>query len=90
MAFRTDGSSRLAKGNQWAVFPSGGASWSIKDEHFMQDINWINNLKLRVSYGTVGNTAISPYQTLQLCLSRLICLEKIHLISSMYIAQLRL
>ena len=64
IAFRTDGSSRLAKGNQWAVFPSGGVSWSMKDESFMQNVNWINSLKLRVSYGTVGNTAISPYQTL--------------------------
>ena len=36
----------------------------MKDESFMQNVNWINSLKLRVSYGTVGNTAISPYQTL--------------------------
>lgn len=64
VAFREDGSSRLASGKKWAFFPSGGASWSIKDETFMKGISWINNLKLRVSYGSVGNTAISPYQTL--------------------------
>ena len=63
VAVRADGSSRLAKGNQWAYFPSGGIGWSIKDEKFMNDVNWINNLKLRLSYGTVGNTAINPYQT---------------------------
>ena len=64
IAFRADGSSRLAKGNKWAVFPSGGVSWSMKDEAFMQDVDWISSLKLRLSYGTVGNTAISPYQTM--------------------------
>jgi len=60
---RADGSSRLAKGNQWASFPSGGIGWSIKDEDFMSGTDWVNNLKLRFSYGTVGNTAINPYQT---------------------------
>ncbi len=62
-AIRADGSSRLAKGNQWAYFPSGGIGWSIKDENFMTEVDWINNLKVRLSYGTVGNTAIEPYQT---------------------------
>lgn len=62
-AIRADGSSRLAKGNQWAYFPSGGIGWSVKDEDFMSDTDWVNNLKLRFSYGTVGNTAINPYQT---------------------------
>ncbi len=63
-AIRADGSSRLAKGNKWAYFPSGGIGWSIKDEDFMQDLTWINSMKARLSYGTVGNTAIDPYQTL--------------------------
>lgn len=62
-ALRADGSSRLAKGNKWAFFPSGGIGWSIKDESFMQEVAWVDNLKLRASYGTVGNTAINPYQT---------------------------
>lgn len=64
VAIRADGSSRLAEGNQWAYFPSGGIGWSIKDENFMRETDWINNLKLRLSYGSVGNTAIKPYQTL--------------------------
>ena len=41
----------------------------MKDESFMQNVNWIYSLKLRVSYGTVGNTAISPYQQItRLCI----------------------
>ena len=62
-AMRADGSSRLADGNKWALFPSGGIAWSLKDEAFLQNIDWVNMLKLRYSYGAVGNTAISPYQT---------------------------
>lgn len=61
---RTDGSSRLAKGNQWATFFSGGLAWRISEETFMKDIKWISNLKLRYAYGTVGNQAIDPYSTL--------------------------
>jgi len=63
VAIRSDGSSRLAKGNKWDYFPSGGIGWSIRDEEFMKNANFVDNLKLRFSYGTVGNTAISPYQT---------------------------
>lgn len=63
-SLRDDGSSRLAKGNQWSYFPSGGIAWRISEENFIKAEDWIDNLKLRVSYGTVGNTAISPYQTL--------------------------
>ena len=63
-AIRADGSSRLAKGKQWAFFPSGGIGWSLKDEDFLSGTEWISALKVRFSYGTVGNTAISPYQTL--------------------------
>ncbi len=61
---RSDGSSRLAPGNKYHVFPSAAAAWNITNESFMQNTKVLNNLKLRVSYGTVGNTAINPYQTL--------------------------
>ncbi len=61
---RSDGSSRLAPGNKYHVFPSAAAAWNITNESFMSKIPVFNNLKLRASYGTVGNTAISPYQTL--------------------------
>lgn len=64
VSIRTDGSSRLAKGRKWATFLSGGVAWRISQEQFMNDIDWITNLKLRYAYGTVGNQAIDPYSTL--------------------------
>lgn len=64
ISIRTDGSSRLAKGNQWATFISGGVAWRISEEKFLKNISWISNLKLRYAYGTVGNQAIDPYSTL--------------------------
>lgn len=64
ISLRTDGSSRLAKGNRWATFLSGGVAWRISQESFMDDIGWVSNLKLRYAYGTVGNQAIDPYSTL--------------------------
>lgn len=63
---RSDGSSRLAPGNKYHVFPSAAAAWTISKESFFKNVHNVNNLKLRVSYGTVGNTAINPYQTLGL------------------------
>ena len=64
LTMRSDGSSRLAPGNKWHIFPSAAAAWNITKESFFSDVHVVNNLKLRASYGTVGNTAISPYQTL--------------------------
>nr|WKN36409.1 TonB-dependent receptor [Tunicatimonas sp. TK19036] len=60
---RADGSSRLAAGNKWAYFPGVSAGWRIIDESFMQNQTFVQELKLRASYGVVGNTAIDPYQT---------------------------
>jgi len=60
---RADGSSRLADGNKWAYFPGISAGWRIIDEPFMQNQNFIQELKLRASYGVVGNTSIDPFQT---------------------------
>ncbi len=60
---RTDGSSRLAEGHKWAFFPSFGLSWQAGDEAFMKRFTSLNMLKVRGSYGTTGNTSISPYQT---------------------------
>jgi TonB-linked SusC/RagA family outer membrane protein len=62
-SMRWDGSSRLAPGHKWASFPGVSAGWRIKDEGFMANVTPVSELKLRVSYGKVGNTAISPYQT---------------------------
>ena len=61
---RYDGSSRLAKGNQWDFFPSAALAWRINEEAFLKDVNALSNLKLRLSWGNSGNTAISEYATL--------------------------
>ena len=55
---RADGSSKFVKGNQWGIFPSAAASWTISNEHWLEDATWLDNLKLRYSYGTAGNNNI--------------------------------
>ena len=62
---RADGSSRFMN-DKWGVFPSIAAAWTISNEKFMQNATKINDLKLRLSYGVVGNQAIDPYSTLGL------------------------
>jgi TonB-linked SusC/RagA family outer membrane protein len=64
LTLRSDGSSRLAPGNKYHVFPSVAAAWNLSREPFLEKVHALSNLKLRVGYGSVGNTAISPYQTL--------------------------
>ena len=57
--FRADASTRFEKGNQWGYFPSAAIAWRIVDEDWMQGAaNWLSNLKLRLSYGTVGNNNV--------------------------------
>lgn len=58
---RYDGSSRFATGNKYGVFPSVSAGWRITEESFMEDVEWINNLKLRASWGRLGNQDIGNY-----------------------------
>ena len=60
---RADGSSRLSEQNKWAFFPGISAGWRVVDEPFMEGIGVIDELKLRASWGEVGNTSIDPYQT---------------------------
>ncbi len=62
-SFRADGSSVLADGNKWGYFPAVSAAWVIDQEEFFES-KTINALKLRASYGVVGNSAIAPYSTL--------------------------
>ena len=63
---RRDGSSKFTKDNRWGTFPSAAAAWRISEESFMQKINWLSNLKLRLSYGVTGNnTGIRDYDTQQ-------------------------
>lgn len=63
-SLRYDGSSRLAEGNKWALFPSAAIAWRISEEDFLKDSKYVSNLKLRFSYGQAGNTnSISPYSS---------------------------
>lgn len=62
-SMRADGSSRLAEGEKWKVYPGFSAGWRVIDEGFMSDVKVLNELKLRASYGQVGNTSIDPYKT---------------------------
>jgi TonB-dependent starch-binding outer membrane protein SusC len=61
---RYDGSSNFSANNKWAFFPSGAIGWNMKNEDFLQDVNWMSFWKWRVSYGLTGNQAIGPYETL--------------------------
>ena len=61
---RADGSSKFGSGNKWAIFPSGALSWNMHNESFLKEVQWLDVLKLRASYGISGNQGISPYQTL--------------------------
>ncbi len=67
IAYRRDGSSRFGKNNKWGNFPSVALAWRINEEAFMQKLEFVDNLKLRVSYGIVGNqNGIENYSTLGL------------------------
>ncbi len=67
---RSDGSSRLAEGHKWHTYPALSAGWNIKNESFMQNINLIDMMKLRIGYGQTSNQAINPYATLGLLSTR--------------------
>ena len=58
---RYDGSSRFAKENRWGWFPSAALAWKISNENFLQDNATINNLKLRIGWGAVGNQSAPNY-----------------------------
>ncbi|WP_421940191.1 SusC/RagA family TonB-linked outer membrane protein [Pedobacter sp.] len=60
VTFRTDGSSRFAPNNRWGYFPAAAIAWRFSEEAFMKNIKWIDDLKVRASYGEVGNDGISP------------------------------
>ncbi|MFV0506798.1 MAG: SusC/RagA family TonB-linked outer membrane protein, partial [Bacteroidales bacterium] len=60
---RWDGASQLADGNKWASFPSLALGWRMDQENFMQNANWVDQLKLRFGYGQTGNAAVGAYST---------------------------
>ena len=64
VAVRSDASSRLAEGHKWHTYPAVSAGWNIARESFMENLTWIDNLKLRVGYGETSNQSINPYSTL--------------------------
>lgn len=59
LTLRYDGSSRFGKNNRYATFPSVSLGWRINQEKFLQDATWLNDLKLRASWGQTGNQEIS-------------------------------
>ncbi len=67
---RSDGSSRLAPGHKWHTYPAVSAGWNIAQESFMQEVDKINMLKLRMGWGQTSNQAVNPYATLGLLSTR--------------------
>ena len=65
VSYRRDGSSRFAPESRWGNFYSLGASWFAKREAFLSNVDWLNELKVRASYGTVGNDALDTYYEYQ-------------------------
>src|SRR5690606_17394503 len=65
-SLRYDGSSKFRKTKRWGLFPSVSAGWRISQEAFLTDQNWLSDLKLRASWGKLGNQNIDnyPYQNL--------------------------
>lgn len=63
---RADASTVFAASNKWGFFPSFAGAWNIANEPFLKDVEWIDNLKLRAGWGTVGNDRISNYLSLDL------------------------
>ena len=60
-ALRADGCSRFGVNNRWGYFPSASLAWRVSEEDFMRSLTWLDNLKLRVSYGETGNNQIPDY-----------------------------
>ena len=63
---RIDGSSKFGVGNQYGLFPSLAVAWKIKQESFLNSVDVISDLTLRIGYGVVGNEGIPPYSSLGL------------------------
>ena len=58
---RADGSSKFGTNNVWGYFPSAALGWRVSEESFLKDVSWLNNLKLRASWGVTGNDKIVDY-----------------------------
>lgn len=64
VAVRRDGASVFGENMKWGIFPSVGLAWSLGRENFMKSVNFLDDLKLKVSWGKNGNQSISAYSTL--------------------------
>ena len=64
---RRDGSSKFGADHKWGIFPSVSAAWGISQEAFMEDVDWVSDLKLRAGWGVTGNQdGLTPYKSLEL------------------------
>ena len=63
--FRADASSKFSEENRWGYFPSAALAWKVSEESFLRDVDWMDQLKLRISYGQAGNNNIPVGQTVQ-------------------------
>ncbi|HEU0227319.1 MAG TPA: SusC/RagA family TonB-linked outer membrane protein, partial [Arachidicoccus soli] len=61
---RSDGYSAFGDNNKFSFFPSLAIAWRLSEENFMKNISWLDDLKLRIGYGKVGNQSVSPYSSL--------------------------
>jgi len=66
LSIRRDASSKFAPDRRWGVFWSTSIAWRLSQEDFLVDINWLNNLKLKISYGSNGNAGIPSYMYMSL------------------------
>lgn len=66
VSIRREGSSRFGENNKWGWFPAASLGWRINKEEFMNNVTWVNDLKLRLGYGTTGNQDFSSYQSLMM------------------------
>ena len=64
-SIRTDGSSRFHQDHRWGTFWSVGGNWRISNEAFMEDVNWIDNLSVKLSYGEQGNDNLGSFYAWQ-------------------------
>ncbi len=60
---RRDGSTKFGENNKWGWFPTAALGWTMSREPFLEDVDWIDNLKLRASYGVSGNQEIGEYRS---------------------------
>ena len=74
---RRDGTSRLAKNQQYGTFPSVSAAWRLSEENFMKGLSFIDDLKLRASYGTLGNVlSLDEYATISALAQKKVVLDE--------------